>query len=273
MSDTMYMFIDGAFLRAQIISAQEVYELDENVDIDYSELLRGVSRAFFYDSYPSKKPQESEKEHHNEIFKTEVLFKKIGSTPNLHVKTGLSRYQKRKRGAEQKAVDILLAMDMYRHAIHGNMDTAIIVTSDLDFAPVLEALLETKVRSRLWFDPKKTSDLLIDAADVAEPFNELDIMRFVSREISQHYTVSLQAAPDDYFTQMPKVSDQSGADWQFTVFLDERHNRYIGHMEGGDGYWISSRDFRSVRLDAEGRYRINLEGLKIPKDVHLKEPR
>ena len=172
---------------------------------------------------------------------------------------------------EQKAVDILLALDVYRHAIQGNMETAIIVTCDLDFAPVLEALLETRVRTRLWFDPKKTSNLLRDAADVAEPFNEYDVTRFLPDHISQRYTVSLLSDLKDYVAQIQKISHQSGDDWEFTVYLDKRNTRYIGHIEGRDGNPISSRDFRSVRLYAEARYEIDLNALKDPEEVQLYE--
>ncbi len=271
MSESTYMFIDGAFLQRQISSARKSYDLDENVDIDYSKLIRRASRAFYYDSYPSEKPEQTEEAHIEEFRKTEILFDKIGTIPNLHVRHGMSRYQKRKRGAEQKAVDILLALDVYQHAIRGNMEVAIIVASDLDFAPVLEALLNTRVRSRLWFDPKKASPLLIDAADIAEPFNEETVMRFMPDDISQRYVVSHeQKNPEPYFDYLKKVSDLSRGDWHFTVYLDDMNKRYIGHIVGRDGVDITCRDFRSVRFHAEGLYRINLEALKVPKEVHLK---
>jgi uncharacterized LabA/DUF88 family protein len=58
----------------------------------------------------------------------------------------MSHFRK-SRGIEQKAVDILLALDVYRHPVNGNMDTAVIVTSDADFEPVLDSIQETRVRS------------------------------------------------------------------------------------------------------------------------------
>lgn len=268
MSVATYMFIDGAFLRTLIRSARKSYDLDENVDIDYFKISRGMSRAFYYDSYPSKKPKQTEEAHNEEVRKTEILFRKIGGTINMHVKHGLSRYRT-KRGAEQKAVDILLALDVYRHATRENMDTAIIVTSDLDFAPVLEALLETKVRTRLWYDPKKTSNMLKDAADIAEPFNEENIMRYLPDDIPQRYAVSGSQNPSDGFLSLPKVATHSGDDWVFNIYLDSDHKCYRGNIEGRDRFWISSRDFRSVRFFAEGRYQINLEAMEAPNDVHL----
>ncbi len=64
------------------------------------------------------------------------------------MRTGTSRYRK-KRGLEQKGVDILLAIEAYQNAVQGNMDIVEILTSDLDFYPVFDALVQTRVKAHL----------------------------------------------------------------------------------------------------------------------------
>lgn len=69
------------------------------------------------------------------------------------MRTGFSRYR-RKRGQEQKGVDVLLAVDVLQHAYRGSMDRADLITSDLDFVPLFDALTQTRVSSRLFFQKK-----------------------------------------------------------------------------------------------------------------------
>ena len=271
MRETVYMFIDGASLQAQIDSTRRIFELSEDKDIEYSELISSANRAFYYDSYPSRKPSQSDEDYDAEFKKSEDLFKKISATTNMHLKTGLSRYDKRKRGREQKAVDIILALDMYRHAIQGSMDSAIILTNDLDFAPVLEALLDTRVQSTLWFNPRKTNNLLRDTADISSPFNELSVMQSMPAAVKKPYWVKLQqiTKPAVQLALDRTVSRKCGDDWEFNVYKNKKGDSYYGHFSSVQGWMISSPDFRSVRLEAERSYGIDLTDLKVPKVVNL----
>jgi hypothetical protein len=91
-------------------------------------------------------------------------------TPHIHVRSGVSRYRRR-RGLEQKGVDILLAIEALQHAALGNIDTACFMLSDLDFYPLFDALVQTRVKSTLYYDPHNTSKDLIYSADVAFALN------------------------------------------------------------------------------------------------------
>ena len=55
------------------------------------------------------------------------------------------------------------------HSIRGNIDEAAIITSDLDFFPLFEALLQTKTRSTLMYQLGRTSTELITTADNSVP--------------------------------------------------------------------------------------------------------
>jgi uncharacterized LabA/DUF88 family protein len=275
-----YLFIDGGFLRSVMQSATEVYKIDVSASFDYAQLTAPYRRTFYYDSLPAKKNNQSQADADLARSTVEELFRRIGSTPNVHVKTGSSRFRKT-RGTEQKAVDILLALDVYRHAVSGNLDTATIVTSDADFEPVLDSLQETRVRSILWCNPTKTSQSLQDAADVVEAFNEQNVMRYMPAAIVHKYTVGRGLAREDQLrSQLPLVANASGADWQLNIYHHTDQHYYIGVFDGrqnssfasldeGQFGIFTSRDFRSIRLFCEGRYRVNLSGLQTPATPNL----
>jgi uncharacterized LabA/DUF88 family protein len=273
-----YMFIDGGFLRAVTQAASEAYRIDAAASFDYAQLTKPYHRTFYYDSPPAQKSGQSQEEFEQARSKMETLFRRIGSTPNVHVKTGSSRFRKG-RGTEQKAVDILLALDVYRHAVNGNMDTAIIVTSDADFEPVLDSLQETRVRSILWCNPANASQPLQDAADLVEAFNEQNVMRYMPDPAK--YAVGMGSDRDNKFrSQMPLVTKTSGTDWRFSVYFYKERRQYIGVFDGrknpnfaslDDGQLriITSPDFRSIKFFCEGRYKLSLSELKAPSILNL----
>lgn len=68
------------------------------------------------------------------------FFNKLRNTPYLTLKLG--RLEKRPSGYIEKGIDINIAVDMLKLAINNAYDTAILVSSDGDFAPVIEAVKE-----------------------------------------------------------------------------------------------------------------------------------
>jgi uncharacterized LabA/DUF88 family protein len=169
---TKYLFIDGAFFES--VFAPMVKHMFPGEDlftaIDLGNLTRTYDRAFYYDALPAKKPSESDSDWQARRDQKEALFNKLSISPNVHVRSGISRYRRR-RGTEQKGVDILLAVEAMQHATLGNIDGACFMLSDLDFYPLFDALIQTRVKSTLYYDPHKTSKDLIYAADVAEAVN------------------------------------------------------------------------------------------------------
>jgi uncharacterized LabA/DUF88 family protein len=68
------------------------------------------------------------------------FFNKLSFTPYLILKLG--RLQKTNAGYVEKGVDIKIAVDMFKLAHDNVYDTAILVTSDGDFVPVIEVIQE-----------------------------------------------------------------------------------------------------------------------------------
>jgi len=59
----------------------------------------------------------------------------------------------------------MIAVDMLRHSFRKNMDKATLLTGDLDFKHLLDALVLEGMYTTLWYDPRITSKELLYAAD------------------------------------------------------------------------------------------------------------
>lgn len=172
-----YLFIDGGFFKEFIDEMKDVARPEYgDLEIGLSSVGSGFDRVLFYDAYPEKRDNQTDEEFESEVARTENYFKLLSMTRNFSVRPALtSRGQKR----QQKGVDILLATDCLMHAIRNNIDEAAIMTSDLDFFPLFEALLLTRTKSILRYQIGKTSSDLIQAADFAEPLTFADFSLWV----------------------------------------------------------------------------------------------
>jgi uncharacterized LabA/DUF88 family protein len=162
------LYVDGANLEGTLKAFSETYGVD-TTRFDYGTFfgnVGGAARIFYYDSWPVKKGEESESNFEERLEAKERLFHRMQRIDRLFLQDGTTKWSKR-RGVEQKGVDILLAVDVISHALKGVCSVASILTSDLDFYPVLKALRETQVRSRLVFDPSCSSrELLVEADEI-----------------------------------------------------------------------------------------------------------
>ena len=271
MSEDTFLFIDGASFRRLLDSTRGVYGLGDNFDIDYTKLVNSkIRRAFFYDAYPIQKRNQTDAQYEAEYKKTVDYFNLIGSTSNFHVRHGESRFRK-KRGSEQKAVDIMLALDAYRHASKENMDRIILVTNDLDFCPLFEALLETRVRTELWYEKSKTSSLLIDAADHTVEINEAYLTRFFPNNVAPQFIVSLGPAPEGPMLQeMGLLQEISIKNEPFRLYRDDRNKNFVGvYITSQNRQSVRSKNFHTVRLWSEIEWNISLSDLDVPENTQF----
>ncbi len=155
------IFIDGGYFFNHLH--------EEGVPLDYDWLaayLLGpvrrnlpidLMRAYFYYCAPwvSDPPEEMElrrmQEHRD-------LVDQIERTNRWQVRLGKleQRWEGRKRYYEQKRVDVLLSVDLVRHAAASHIQHAVIVAGDSDFIPAIAAAKESGVTVSLWCGPRKT---------------------------------------------------------------------------------------------------------------------
>ncbi|SRR6266478_1858943 len=160
-----YVFIDGEYLRRRYVGAiQDVFQSDGEIDFGFIKHQAAAKRAFFYDCVDDEKRSgEADADHLKRVEAQESYFRKIGDLQGFHIRLGSLRGAPKKR--RQKEVDVLLVADMLTHGYDGNMDKAILIAGDLDFRPVVEALVRRGVFVEVWYEPKSGAAELPGAAD------------------------------------------------------------------------------------------------------------
>jgi hypothetical protein len=115
-----------------------------------------ASKAFFYDSVDDDSPDaEARRER----------LEQIRSLDGFHVREGtVSRDKKR-----QKQVDVQLAVECLTHAFNKNVWHVTLIAGDLDFKPLIDALINLCVHIHVYYEPKSGARRLYRAADVAVP--------------------------------------------------------------------------------------------------------
>ena len=235
-SESKYLFIDGASLIATYENLVTKIYPDPVPDIDWSKIIKGYDRVFYYDALPAKKDNETQEQYEQRFDAKKNEHDKLKTLSNFHVREGVSRFRRRTRGTEQKGVDILLAIEAYQQALQSNMDTAEFILSDLDFFPLLEALVNTRVKTRLIYDVYATSRELVHSADQSQSVNGHYIDRWLSIDtnvVSRRMATRFSDAPTGMSGQEPilkfEVDDQEvkvlywphAQDGEFCIFSEQ----------------------------------------------------
>lgn len=165
--EVQYLFVDGAYFRRAMEYLVTRYFADERPAIDLRSLGSQFRRVFYYDCLPSRKSGESAGDYEMRIAPHVAEFNAIRELPGFHVREGLVRRESRRN--TQKGVDISMAVDMLTHTMRGNMDRATLLTGDLDFKPLIDALVQEGMYVNLWFEPSSTGEELVFSADASTP--------------------------------------------------------------------------------------------------------
>jgi uncharacterized LabA/DUF88 family protein len=170
-----YLFIDGGCLRVSLDRMAAIYSGGALLDLDYSTLTRDYSKVFYYDALPERKPDENDQTYYARITPQRQFFDRLCSLDRFHVYEGDVRRSSSRRGPEQKKIDVMIAVDMLTHSFRRNMHEATLLTGDLDFKPLIDALVQGGMFVNLWYPPGTTSIELIAAADRSWPLNILSV--------------------------------------------------------------------------------------------------
>jgi uncharacterized LabA/DUF88 family protein len=136
--DKRYVFIDGGYFRAR---RKEMFEplFGKDGETDYSMLANALScrKGFYYDCADERKPAEPTGDFEVRKARQMEEFNGIRQYPGFHVFQGTLSGERR-----QKEVDVALAVDVLMHAQAGNINEAFLVAGDLDFRPLVKALIQ-----------------------------------------------------------------------------------------------------------------------------------
>ncbi len=183
-----YLFVDGESFRQALEDISKIYFDGESLEVNWV-LLRGSSRkAFYYDAVPVMVEDEAEDKYSSRVAPKLAELSHIESQPGYHVKTGDMRWR-RKRGNEQKMVDVQLAVDAMHAASRGLFSKCALVTGDLDFRPLIAALVDMGVDVTLFYPPGHTSKDLLAAADNVIPIDLTSALTFLDLNETQRMFV------------------------------------------------------------------------------------
>lgn len=165
-----YLFIDGGCTRATLQDISDRYPHQGTLRLDYYKLTHRYNKVFYYDALPAKKQDETLSQCEERIEPQRRFLDDLSAVDRFHVYEGDMRRSRTRRSNEQKKIDVMIAVDMLTHSFRRNMHRATLLTSDLDFKPLLDALVHEGMFVTLWYPPKDTNRELVAAADTRMPF-------------------------------------------------------------------------------------------------------
>ena len=115
----------------------------------------------------------------------ESFFHEIESQNRWSMRLGKlqKRWDGKKDVYEQKRVDVLLSVDLVRHAAAGHIQHAVLIAGDSDFIPAVEAAKERGVVVSLWCNSGSSAHKeLVALADEVHYFNWSKFPRKLSEE-------------------------------------------------------------------------------------------
>lgn len=162
-----YLFVDGECLNCTLDKIGERYFGKARPLLDWTRVRSGHRKVYYYDAIPVQKPGEDDNTYSTRVAPKRLELAGIERQPGFHVRTG-EAHHRRRRGNEQKMVDVQLAVDALLMASRGLFSACTLLTGDLDFKPLVTALVEMGVDVQLLYPKDETSDDLKAAADRAD---------------------------------------------------------------------------------------------------------
>lgn len=119
------------------------------------------------------------------------------------------------------------------------MDEASIITGDMDFYPLFDALVQTRVRTHLYYDPVATSLDLVYVADTSTPINVLTFSGWLKEEYRKTalFEAFAGAPPEDNFAEEGVGTYK---DARFVIGRDKITGQYIAHSEA-ESRWVRAK--------------------------------
>lgn len=169
-SKTEYLFIDAASLHRMVAHVGKPFWPGKEVPISYGQIATQYDKVFYYHASPSQKGDDVA-EYNAACDAHDAHIAQINAIRGYHAYAGETRHRSNRRGGtQQKMVDVMIAVDMLRHTFNRNMQKCTLLTSDLDFAPLLEALVQEGMWVTVWHD-EFANERLLRTADDRKPMN------------------------------------------------------------------------------------------------------
>jgi len=253
MAGDTYLFIDGEYLRQIHREAmRDFFGVEGELDIHEAKRQAKAIRAFFYDSIDDvPRPGETADACRERIAPLLEFMNRTTALSGVHVRMGTVTGKRRR----QKEVDILLATDMLTHGFNGSMKTAVLLSGDLDFRPIVEALVRNGVFVEVWYHRTSIAAELPGAADFGREirFRQLHSWNTVAFQ-QKHRIPSDERRPGSSMRSGKLVRTGSLPDYGWAVELYKTQGEQARFF-----LWIHTGTWESILINDEdpdliGRY-------------------
>ena len=143
------------------------YQTFEPWFIDYSKIVSGYNKTFYYDSLPPRKKEDDESTYSKRSVEQSAFFDSLRTINGVHVYEGDAR--RRKEDCSTKKSGNNDSCGYANAFIQANMHQAALLTADLDFKPLVDALVQDGMHVTLLYPHGKPNTELIYAADARQP--------------------------------------------------------------------------------------------------------
>ena len=176
-----YLFIDGNYFHNILKDVfMGFFELDKIPKIRFELLSHQFTKTFYYDTLPAQKHNQADEDF--KLLRDEKLkyFEELRTINGFHVYEGITKLRRKRQ--MQKGVDTMIAIDMLRHSFRKNMHEAALLAGDLDFLPLLEALVMEGMYVTLWYHPNSISKDLLKSTDAIKRLKIHDLYNLLHKE-------------------------------------------------------------------------------------------
>ncbi len=170
------VFVDGAYLG---LRTNKIRGKGQRIQVDIEkmsdELVGSYSRlrTYYYNTLPS-----------DDKFAEAIERFHAGLRLANRIEVRLGKTMRTPKGEKdrQKQVDILLALDMFKLASSGKINLAILLSGDGDFVPVLQAVKEEGVLTKVIYSRESIDHELRLVADMHHEIGAADFRRWQLRK-------------------------------------------------------------------------------------------
>ena len=183
--EVSYLFVDGGYLRGVCEKFSAEWFDHGRLPVDYEALGSDFTKCFYYDCLPL--PRAGEDEVASELRRSEqrAELNAIKALRGWHVVEGVLAGSGGR--VRQKQVDVQIAVDMLTHSYRGNMHRAAFIAGDLDFKPLVEAVVRDGMFIEIWFEKSSASTDLLDAADGRRALDLYGLHGYLNEEFKKEH--------------------------------------------------------------------------------------
>jgi uncharacterized LabA/DUF88 family protein len=181
--ETTYLFVDGGYLRGVLNGlSRDLFHVP--IELSPQSLSNGFRKVFYYDCPPEQRDNEPSDDFAQRSGQYESWLGRLRETPGVHVVEGSTSGRRKQR---QKQVDVAIAVDMLSHSHRQNMTQATLLSGDLDFKPVVDALVRDGMWVTVWCEQASASRELWLSADSRRDLSTRTIFDVLSDDVLRRF--------------------------------------------------------------------------------------